>query len=350
MCANIVTVTAIKKLPVNNLCIWFTMPQNIAYTPGQYITFILNINGKELRRPYSIGNFNTDTNTAMVLVKLIDNGEVSRYLYQHLKINDQITILPPNGRFVLPEKRIEQLYFFAAGSGIAPILALIKHAFTKQHIQVTLVYSNKSMGHTVFYDELIALQQAYANNFNIIWLWSDAKNLAYARLNRFMLQDMLMKNNTEWTNPNILYYMCGPFVYMEMIWITLLTLGINANCLYKEIFTTGDDEDDDEGSLLTDKELPTFVDAQVTIHTKTETHLLTVRHDQTILQAAIENNITLPYSCASGMCSSCVCSITQGKVYLHYNQVLTYNDIKQGRTLTCTAHPISNSIELNYNN
>lgn len=350
MSASTVIITALQKLPANNLCIWFTMPANIAYTPGQYITFIVNINGKEIRRPYSVCDFNTSTNTAMVMVKLVENGEVSRYLHQRLKVNDQLAILPPNGRFVLPEKPLAQIYFYAAGSGISPILALIKHALAKERTKVTLVYSNKSKTQTAFYDELIALQQAYATNFSITWLWSDAKNLVQARLNRFMLQDMLVKNNTDWTNPNILYYMCGPFVYMEMIWITLLTLGVNANCLYKEIFTTGDEDDDDEGSLLTDKELPTFVDAQVTILTKTESYTLTVKHNQTILQAAIEHNIALPYSCASGMCSSCVCNITQGNVYLHYNQVLTDNDIKQGRILTCTAHPISNSIELNYNN
>ncbi len=325
-------------------CFYFDAPVNLNYQAGQYITLLLNINGKEIRRPYSLCSSPDIDQELCIAVKLIENGEATRYLHNKLEVGDELKILKPNGKFVFTDTLPTQLFFMAAGSGIGPILGLIKHALHRTQSLVVLVYSNSSKDDCIFYNELQQLTQQFANRFDVIWLFSDHKNLMKARLNRFMLEEIV--NERVAVKTDVLFYTCGPFAYMEMIFITLLTMGFKQEQLYKETFTIHEDDDDDEGSLLGDKETPEYTDAEVTIHVNKLKHTFGLKAGETLLQAAQKSGLDLPYSCMRGMCSSCVCQLNSGTVHLHYNQVLTDKDVAEGRVLTCTAHPTTNKVEL----
>lgn len=345
MVNNFIQITAIKEVNNNSRCIYFAFNKNFTYQAGQYITLLLNINGKEVRRPYSLSSFAQIDPTPFITVKLIENGEASRFLHEQLQVGDRIEILPANGRFTLPEVIPAHLFFLAAGSGISPILGLIKQALFTSTATITLVYSNRNKEQTIFYDELQALQQQFNNRFQIQWLFSNGKNLNRARLNRFLLEELVKQALGE-VSDNVFFYMCGPYVYMEMIEITLRTKGFLDTQLFKETFSEPDDDDDDEGGLFDEEEKPTYVDATVAIELAGQTYVIEVNATQTILQAALAQNIPLLYSCRKGMCSTCTAQLKQGKVYMHYNQVLTEREEKEGRMLTCTSHPITSQLTI----
>jgi ring-1,2-phenylacetyl-CoA epoxidase subunit PaaE len=316
---------------------YFNVPLHLSYHAGQYITLLLTIDGKEIRRPYSLCSSPNVDHELGIAVKLIENGEATRYLHDKLKVGDEIKILKPNGKFILPKEMPNQLFFMAAGSGIGPILGLMKQALHQTQSDVILVYSNSSKDDCIFYLELKNLETIFVKRLKIIWVFSDHKNLMLARLNRFMLEELVNQHIPNKTK--VLFYTCGPFAYMEMIYITLLTMGFNHEQLFKETFTTYEEDDDDEGSLLTDKDAPNYTDAEITIHLNKLKHTFNLKAGETILQAAQKNGLELPYSCKRGICSSCICQLNSGSVYLHYNQILTDNDLINGRILTCTAHP-----------
>ena len=338
-------ITAITEVNNGCKCIYFTAHNGFNYKPGQYITLLLQINSKEVRRPYSLSSFQAVDSLPFITVKCIENGEVSRFLHERAAVGDTYEILPPNGRFILPDALPNHLFFLAAGSGISPIFGLIKQALFTAEVNITLVYSNRSKEETLFYEELNNFAQTFKNRLTIHWLFSNNKNLSKARLNRFLLED-LVKHELGNKMDEVLFYLCGPFAYMEMIEITLLTKGFQSEQLLKETFIEPQDDDDDDGGLIGEDEKPTYVDAVVTIALKGQVHEIAVQAPQTILEAAISQHIPLLYSCKKGMCSTCTAQLKNGAVYMHYNQVLTEQEEKEGRILTCTGHPITNKLHI----
>lgn len=330
------TITKIINVTENTKCFYFGVDDDFKYTPGQYITLVLNINGREVRRPYSLSSTPNIDEHPFITVKLIENGEATRFLHEKVNVGQKLNFIPSHGRFVLPRQLPKQLVFLAAGSGISPIFALIKQALYHTTTELILLYSNSSMAQTIFYNELESLRNEFPNRFKITYYFSNAKNLAQARLSRLNLEEFigLMIDEPKQT----LYFTCAPFVYMEMVQITLLTMGIAANNIIKETFFLPEEDDDDEGSLVAEKEALTYTDSQVTLITANQNYTFEVKAHQTILQAAKQNNVPLNYSCGRGMCSTCICSVTEGSAHMTYNQILTDNEVSAGRILTCTAH------------
>lgn len=336
MFVNTLTITKIIDSTENTKCFYFSVDGEFNYQPGQYITLVLTINGREVRRPYSLSSVPKIDQEPFFTVKLIENGEATRYLHHKVIVGQKLNFIPSNGRFVLPTQLPKQLVFLAAGSGISPIFALIKQALYYTTTEVILLYSNSSMAQTIFYNELESLRNEFPNRFKITYYFSNAKNLAQARLSRLNLEEFIGLMIAE--PKQTLYFTCAPFVYMEMVQITLLTMGIEASNLIKETFFLPEEDDDDEGSLVAEKEALTYTDSQVTLITANQNYTFEVKAHQTILQAALQNNVPLNYSCGRGMCSTCICSVTEGSAHMTYNQILTDNEVSAGRVLTCTAH------------
>ena len=341
------TITKIIDITESTKCFYFSVDGEFNYQPGQYITLVLSINEREVRRPYSLSSSPTIDQEPFFTVKLIENGEATRYLHHKVSIGQKLNFTPCHGRFVLPAQLPKQLVFLAAGSGISPIFALIKQALHHTSAEVILLYSNSSLEQTIFYHELEALKTIFSSRFKIHYYFSNAKNLAQARLSRLNLEDFigLMIEQPK----QALYYTCAPFVYMEMVQITLLTMGIDSNNLIKETFFLPEEGDEDEGSLVTEQEALTYTDSQVTLTTNRGTFTFEAKAHQSILQAALQHHIPLDYSCARGMCSTCICSLVDGKVHLTYNQILTDKEVNQGRILTCTAHALTPQLTIKTN-
>jgi len=320
----------------------FTFESALPYAAGQYLTCVFERNGEEIRRSYSLASSPVLNEPLAITVKRVENGIVSRLLFDHAKEGDTLLTTGAGGFFVLPDKisHDQQLFFLAAGSGIVPVFSLIKTALhLYPDVHVVLIYSNRSAKTTIFHDELKALQQQFPHNFTIEFLFSMSADLAKARLNQILLQ-VLLQQYSKVPVENILFYTCGPFPYMRMIEIELLTMGFSASQIRKEQFNTIRPA----VTLLPPDTEPHQVEIRIDSHV----YHLTVQYPHTILDAAKKQHIVLPYSCEVGKCGSCAALCLQGKVWMKYNEVLLNDETRKGLVLTCSGFPIEGDVVLQF--
>ncbi|QEC66960.1 iron-sulfur cluster-binding domain-containing protein [Panacibacter ginsenosidivorans] len=312
------------------------------YQPGQFITLLFYNTGTEKRRSFSLTSNPLQENFLSITVKRVVNGEYSRYMLDHVLNGDEFYTTGISGFFILPKEKpanIKQILFLAAGSGITPVYTLIRAALQKWNdVSITLIYSNRHENDVIFFEALQFLQKQHSDRFKIEFLFSDNINIHKARLSNYLLNILLKKYKVEANNA--LFYMCGPFDYMLMIQITLLSYGVPMKSIYKEQFST----------------LPRIVKPvppdtgkhNATIHIGHTEYELSVQYPSTILAVAKSQNIMLPYSCEAGRCGSCTAKCTSGKVWMAYNEVLTDDEIAKGCVLVCQAYPVGGDVVIEY--
>lgn len=312
----------------------------IRYKAGQFLTFVFPHKVNENRRSYSISSTPSLGEPLRITVKRLDNGEFSRYLFDICKVGSPLFTIGPAGFFVLPSSPppLGLFVFYAAGSGITPILPLIKTLLIDHEgAKALLVYSNHSKEQTIFRDEIELLERKYPDRLRVEWLFSDARNLLRARLSKYLLEEQV-NDPTLVDKHRAMFYMCGPHEYMQMISITLLREGVTADQIRKEIFDT-------RKPVL--RELPPDTDAhKVKITYQDATVVLEVQYPETILAVARRNGVVLPYSCEAGKCGTCAATCVRGAVWMSYNEVLLDKELALGRVLTCTGYPVAGDVEL----
>jgi ferredoxin-NADP reductase len=312
------------------------------YQPGQFLTLLFYNKGMEKRRSYSLVSNPLTDNFLSIAVKRAANGEYSRYLLDRVMTGDEFYTTGIAGFFILPQQKpqqIKHLFFLAAGSGIAPVFALICTALQQwDDLSVTLIYSNRNKDDAIFFDKLTTFQQQHNDRFKIEWLFSNNANIYKARLSNYILNILLKKYLV--TPKETLFYMCGPFDYMLMIQITLLSYGTPFEHIYKEQFST---------LPRINKPVPPDTNLHnATINIGGKMYELPVQYPSTILNVAKAQDILLPYSCEAGRCGSCAAWCTSGKTWMAYNEVLTDDEIAKGRVLICQAYPISGDVIISY--
>lgn len=316
------------------------------YQAGQFLTVLFQVNGKEIRRSYSICSSPDVEEPLAIAVKLVENGEISKYLHHKTAIGDVLSTLPPAGQFIyepLPTSR-RTVFLFAAGIGITPVFSVLKTALSReQQSYVVLIYSNKSQSSTLFYDELNQWQARFPERLRLIYLFSDAKRLQFARLNSFLIEDLVQANLRD-DQADAVCYTCGPIDYMVMCRIKLLSMGFRLDQIKKETYFIPDDEADDDDT--TAKEVKDKKTYTVILEYNQMSYQLQVPWYKRILQVALEHQINVPYSCRAGICSSCVATCTSGGVKMDYNEILTDEEIAEGRVLICTGHPTADQTRI----
>jgi ring-1,2-phenylacetyl-CoA epoxidase subunit PaaE len=341
-------ITEISRQPGENVLIRLVPADGLKpnYEAGQFLTVLFEVNGKEVRRSYSICSSPDVNEPLSIAVKLVENGEISKYIHHKTAVGDILTTLVPTGIFTYaPVEEIRRTVFlFAAGVGITPIFSILKTALIKEHkSKIVLIYSNRSQSSTLFYDELNDWQRRYPERFNLIFLFSDSKRLQFARLNSFLIRD-LVAANLEYDQSDALCYTCGPIDYMVMCRISLLAMGFRLDQIKKETYFIPEDEADDDDT--TEKEVKDKNTYSVILEFNQSIYQLEVPYYKRILQVALEHHINVPYSCRAGICSSCVATCTAGGVRMDYNEILTDQEIAQGRVLICTGHPTQNNTKI----
>ncbi len=318
----------------------FADGHNLDYEAGQFITLVDKSGSKEIRRSYSIISSPLLKEPLAIAVKRIDNGFFSRKLIDHARVGQTLLTTGVAGFFRLPEniEAYNTIFFFAAGSGIAPVLSLLKTVIhLSSHISVFLIYSNRSPESTAFYKELRRLARRNADRLHIDFLFSSESDLSKARLNRDLMLELLKTDRFD--REKTLFYTCGPESYMRMIIFHLVEEGFNINQIKKEDFNPGNKKI--TGRLPPDKN--TY---QVELNLNGVKHKFPVKYPDSILQAAKKRRLNLPYSCETGKCGSCAATCLSGKVWISNNEVLTDKDLSQGLILTCTGHPQAGDVIL----
>jgi ring-1,2-phenylacetyl-CoA epoxidase subunit PaaE len=340
-------ISEIIQQPGDNLIFIFEKtPEEINYLPGQFLTLLFPVNGREIRRSYSLFSTPSLVEPLSIAVKLVENGEISRFLHHKTSVGDVLTALSPTGLFTyIPFRDTKRtIFLFAAGIGITPIYAILKTALLEEvNSKIVLVYSNRSVANTLFKEELDKWARKYPERFKIIYFFSDAKNIMMARLNKFMIEHLVVEH-MEFDPQQALFYTCGPIDYMVNCRIVLLSLKYSIDQIKRETYFIPDDEaDDDDSSEKKVRDQNTYT---VEILWNDNTYNLQVPYFKRILEVALENNINLPYSCRAGICSSCTSTCTSGGVRMDYNEVLTDQEVENGRVLICTAHPTANNTKI----
>lgn len=319
----------------------FKNGHGIHYKAGQYITFVQQTTHEEIRRSYSIVSAPLLNEPLTIGVKRIENGAFSRELIDHAKIGDELQTTGAGGFFTLPEdlSQIRQIFFLAAGSGITPIYSLLKTVlYFHPHVQVVLINSNPSPAKTIFFHKLNTLKEQFNKRFHLQFLFSSSPDLALARLNRQLLEELVRKHAiTDYSR--CLFYLCGPEAYMRMCTYTLQEENVPKENIRRETFII-------QGRQTPKSDPPDKKIHLVTISYGNETYQLEVHYPDSILQAAKKEKISLPYSCETGRCGNCAAKCLQGKVWLSYNEVLTEKDLQDGLTLTCVGHPVGGDVIL----
>lgn len=320
---------------------YLSSPVPLTYEAGQYISFLADPLDYTSARSYSFSSSPYESHIS-ITVKRQDNGLFSRWLIDKAMVGNKLTAISISGKFILPKNRDKQSYvFFAAGSGIVPIFSIIKTLLHHEAAaSILLIYSNRHVSSTIFYDALLTLVSLDAEVFKMINFFSDAPNILDARLSAFQVPS-LVHANTDLPIEDIHFYLCGPIDYMDTVRMTLLTHGADKSKVHTEeyFFYTETLEE----SLIPPPDTNAY---PVTIEDKGIT--IEVQYPQSILHTALAQHIHLPYSCSSGQCGSCVARIKSGKVWMSYNSVLTAEEIKAGYTLTCQGFPIEGHVTISY--
>ncbi|RYF85612.1 MAG: iron-sulfur cluster-binding domain-containing protein, partial [Chitinophagaceae bacterium] len=295
----------------------------------------------EKRRSYSLTCSPELGERLCITVKKIDNGEFSRWLVYHAREGDVLLTTGISGYFILRAEAESFTYFFlAAGSGITPCYSLIHLLLETTSTRIVLLYSNKSVAQTLFYEQLQQWANEFRDRFSIHYFFSDSTKIENKRLTSFLLTDLLNDHAALKINPYI--YLCGPYEYRLMATITLRAFGIEKERIRKEEF-------DPLHKLVTNRP-PDTRSHNVTIRIGGNEYALNVQYPRSIVAVAKENKITVPYSCESGQCGSCAATCVSGKIWMANNEVLTDDEIARGRVLTCVGFPIEGDAVIDYGN
>jgi ring-1,2-phenylacetyl-CoA epoxidase subunit PaaE len=345
-------VTEVVHETEDAISIHFANPdRNIfTYHPGQYLTIRVEINGKPYNRAYSLCSSPVCDEDLAVTVKRMPEGLVSSYLNDNLKPGTQLDVFPPLGNFVIKlngENR-KHYVFFGAGSGITPLYAMLRSVlFKESESKVTLVYGNRNEKSIIFRKGLEKLVQQYAGRLNVIHALtqpSDDWRGLTGRLNRGKVKEIvtpLLANDALAKE----FYTCGPSAMMDEVMHGLRELQVPAENVHVEHFSAPLTHPMDEPVSDTTAKPAAH---QVKVILEGEEKTISVSPNESILEAALDNDMDPPYACMIGSCCTCKAKLVEGKVIMDDREGLTDDEIREGFILTCQSHPTTEGVVVSY--
>ena len=343
-------VKEIKKETSDTVSISFDIPAELKnvykFTPGQYLTLKLEVNNEECRRSYSICSSSDEDIT--VAVKKVENGVVSTYLNEVLNVNDKIDVMTPEGNFTLQADQTNKRKFvgFAAGSGITPIMSMIKQLkMDEVESSFTLFYSNKTDNDVIFKD---TLEELAGDKLKVNYIYSRQKinnPLFEGRISKSKATE-LIKADLSCLNADA-FYLCGPEEMIFNVKAALEEFGVLDTKIKFELFTTP--------VLMAEKQENQEVDenfdgeALVTvIYDDEEVEFNLNKEGDSILDAAMDNDMDVPFSCKGAVCCTCKAKVTEGKVIMDANYALSDQEVEDGFVLACQSHPASAKVTIDF--
>ncbi len=328
-----------------SLCLAQPKIDRIQYYAGQYLTLKLEIEGETYYRSYSISSSPRLDGFIRLTVKRIEDGKVSNYLHDHVKPGDLVEFLRPKGRFFLETATSNErnLMFFAAGSGITPIMSMIRGVlFHEPKSSITLVYANQEEEDIIFKDELIDLARKFQKRFHPYHLLSQqrkASNQAIPseqrRLDEAWVTDLLATFNHEIAAA----YICGPSGFMRAVRKGLNQGGMRENQIFWEEFVANEE-------MIVRQSAYDGPSHWVEVRQGKEVHQIKVAPGMTLIQAAINQGVDLPYSCKRGVCATCMADLVSGEMEMIDPDSLLEFEKAQGKVLMCQAYPTTDEVVL----
>jgi len=319
------------------------------YKAGQYLTFRAQINGAEVRRSYSLATAPAEQKW-QVAIKKIPNGVFSSFANDQLNPGMLLEVMPPRGSFFAEPSTTPQHYIaFAAGSGITPILSLIKmHLAAEPESTFTLFYQNRSVKSIVYKEELEQLKNVYFNRFELFHFLTQEHRSSELFNGRFSPEKLAIITQKLLDIPSIAAcYLCGPEEMIHMLREQLEAAGLPKQHIHYELFTSGlTNADKERISKIVEKKVE---GTEVTIiDGGKEFHFVMGQDFDNLLDGAIAAGADLPYACKGGVCSTCRCQVVEGTVEMKLNYSLEAEDLARNYVLSCQAVPTSQKVVVDF--
>ena len=311
---------------------------------GQHLTFKYDFNGEELRRSYSILS-PTDGDELKVLIKKVDQGRFSEPAQTQYQIGQTVEVMPPIGNFILSPENNSNYVLIAAGSGITPILSMVYEVLNQSNSHVNLYYGNGTVEGTLLKKQLTDLKDKFAERLSVSYFLSREPidiDLYSGRIDADKINKIYHK---EFKELNISgYYLCGPGEMITSVSTALKENGVDTRSIHSEFFLSEDQviRDSSEKASSTDSGV------SVTIDGVTSRYDIKQGDEKTLLDAALDNGINMPYSCKAGVCATCRCKLVEGEVEMIENYSLEDWELEQNYILSCQSIPKTNKIVIDY--
>lgn len=343
-------VTKIQRSTRDAVIVSLAPPASVdfSFVQGQYLTFRREFDGVELRRSYSICSGVGDT-SLQVGIKRVEGGAFSTWVNAGLAVGDTLEAMLPMGRFFgeRPEPDAPHYLGIAAGSGITPILSIIRTELaTRERAQFTLIYANRDSASIMFRDELADLKDQYLQRLNIVHILSREETdieLFGGRLNT----DKLTALFAQWVNLESVdaAYLCGPEELMKVATDSLVQHGLAKEAVRYELFASAQVG---RAPRKTASEAEALSDVTVELKIDGETRRFTMERGDSLLKAALANKIDAPYACGAGVCSTCMARVLEGEVDMRRNHALEDHEVEQGFVLMCQCYATSDHVSVSY--
>ncbi|PSL06414.1 ferredoxin--NADP reductase [Cecembia rubra] len=339
----------VKETP-DTVTIYFEQPEPyLDYKAGQYLTVILDINGNEERRSYSLCTSPYVDPHPGITVKRVKDGLVSNYLNDQLRPGKTIEIMKPMGHFTTDYHSQNRRHFVlvAGGSGITPMMGITKSVLVNEPLsKITLIYCSRSESEIIFKKALEDLETKYEGRLKVIHnlsqpseAWTGLKG----RLDSQKIKDTL----SSIYDPDLketVYFLCGPEGVMETAERTFLEMGVDSELIHKESFYS--DLEAKEKEMKAAGKLAPELTREVEVVLNGESYHFEVPAGKTILEAGLDNDVDMPYSCQSGLCTACRGRLLSGKVDMIEDAGLSKSEIEEGYILCCSSKPASADIRI----
>jgi ring-1,2-phenylacetyl-CoA epoxidase subunit PaaE len=348
-------VNDIYKETKDTVAVTFDVPKQLQekfqYKQGQYLNLKKDINGEDIRRSYSLCSSPID-NKWQVAIKKIKGGVFSTYANEELKIGDVLEVSIPDGKFFVEVDANKPKHYivFAAGSGITPILSIIKtHLSLEPNATVQLFYLNRKVKSIIFKDEIEGLKNKFLGRFEVFhFLTKESRGipLLNGRFTSEKLQELVAKVIEVASVDEC--FICGPEEMIFLIRDELTAAGLAKEKVHFELFNAGNTEESKKhiAEVLehqADKTEVTIIDGDKEFHFEMDV----ADHDN-ILDAALANDADLPFACKGGVCCTCRAKVIEGEVEMKLNYGLEPDEVEAGYVLTCQAVPVTDKVVVDF--
>ncbi|WP_249675751.1 1,2-phenylacetyl-CoA epoxidase subunit PaaE [Pseudomonas abieticivorans] len=348
------TIKQVRSETRDAVSIAFDVPAELAeqfrYAQGQHLVMRTQLDGEEVRRSYSICSGVNDAELR-VAIKRVQGGRFSAFANQQLKAGQVLEVMPPAGQFsvALDPARAGHYLAVAAGSGITPILSIVKTTLeTEPRSRVTLLYGNRSSSGALFREQLEDLKNRYLQRLNLIFVFSREQqdiDLYNGRIDAAKCEQLF----SRWLDVNTLdaAFICGPQGMTETVRDSLKAKGMDASRIHFELFGVASN-----GERRQAREAARQIDSavsQITVISDGRALAFDLpRNTTSVLDAGNAIGAELPYSCKAGVCSTCKCKVIEGEVEMDSNHALEDYEVAAGYVLSCQAYPVSDKVVLDF--
>lgn len=305
---------------------------SLDYRPGQFLTLRVPCQDGPLARCYSLSSSPHSDAPPTITVKRVLGGRASNWICDHATSGTVFDVLPPSGGFV-PRDWSVPFLLVAGGSGITPIMSILRTALAVHDNPITLAYANRDAESVIFAGELEALARSYPDRLNVThWLESESGRPTAAALRSWLA-----------AAPRAHAYLCGPTPFMAAARTALDANGLDADHIHTEVFTslTIDAFSAPEAEIAISTATTT-----VTVELDDETHSLAWPDGSVLLDVLLTNGLDAPYVCREGTCGGCAYTLRRGEVHMRANHTLDHHDLARGTRLACQSEPRSETLDI----